>query len=171
MSARLSLVGPKDAIDLGRLALMRPHDLQRTYHQIFGVPVSGGNSELARRKIAWHIQAEREGGLPESVRQHALGIAREASIRMQTGVISATSVAHTTVTGIISDHDSRLPMPGSVLVKEHKGKTLVVRVLDHGFEYEGSKFASLSAVAAQITGTKWNGFLFFGLLREGRHAR
>ncbi len=87
--------------------------------------VPSGNSELARRRIAWHIQAEREGGLPESARQHALAIAKEASLRIHVRRGSAKSpLPHATVTGIMSDHDSRLPMPGSVLMKEHRGKTV-----------------------------------------------
>jgi hypothetical protein len=57
-------------------------------------------------------------------------------------------------------------MPGSVLVKEHKGRTIIVHVLDSGFEYDGKRFTSLSAVATAITGTKWNGMLFFGLTKE-----
>ena len=62
-------------------------------------------------------------------------------------------------------------MPGSVIVKDHRGKTIVVRVLDDGFEYDGRRFASLSAIAKEITGTKWNGFLFFGLAKESRRGR
>jgi hypothetical protein len=59
-------------------------------------------------------------------------------------------------------------MPGSIIFKQYQGRTLVVRVLDVGFEYDSRPFASLSAIAKEITGTKWNGFLFFGLKREGR---
>ena len=55
-------------------------------------------------------------------------------------------------------------------MKEYHGQTVVVRVLDTGFEYDGRRFASLSAIAKEITGTKWNGFLFFGLLKGSRLA-
>jgi len=44
-------------------------------------------------------------------------------------------------------------------------------VLDSGFEYGGERFASLSAIAKKITGTKWNGLLFFGLTKAGPHGR
>lgn len=46
-----------------------------------------------------------------------------------------------------------------------------MRVLDKGFEYDGRQFSSLSAIAQEITGTKWNGFLFFGLANEKTLAR
>jgi len=62
-------------------------------------------------------------------------------------------------------------MPGSVIVKEHRGRRIIVRVLDSGFEYDGRRFRSLSAVAKEITGTKWNGMLFFGLANPRAHGR
>lgn len=65
-----------------------------------------------------------------------------------------------------SNHDSRLPVPGAVLVKEYKGVRYLVRVLPSGFEWEGDVFRSLSALAKHITGTKWNGYTFFGLERS-----
>jgi hypothetical protein len=62
-------------------------------------------------------------------------------------------------------------MPGTVIVKEHKGATIIVRVLTSGFEYDGRRFSSLSAIARDITGTRWNGFLFFGLGEERSRGR
>jgi len=172
MNARSHVVSRVARVDLDRLAQMQPRELQRLHQKLFGCAVPSGNSELARRRIAWHVQAEAEGGVPESARQHALAIAREANLRIQVrrGVVDSAP-SNATVTGIVSNHDSRLPMPGSILVKEHRGKTLVVHVLDQGFEYDGRHFASLSAIAKDITGTKWNGFLFFGLAKEGKRGR
>jgi Protein of unknown function (DUF2924) len=172
MNARLPVRLRAETVDLERLARMRPAELQRLYRKLFGCKVPSGNSELARRKIAWHVQAEREGGLPESARQHALAIAKGSSLRIRLrhgGVDVAPRNA--TVTEIVSDHDSRLPMAGSVIVKEYRGKTLIVHVLDEGFEYDGHRFVSLSAIAKDITGTKWNGFLFFGLTKERKRGR
>ena len=73
-------------------------------------------------------------------------------------------------TAVVQTRDARLPMPGSLIVKKYKERTLVVKVLDNGFEYEGRRFTSLSTIAAEITGTRWNGFAFFGLEREVRRA-
>jgi Protein of unknown function (DUF2924) len=167
MSARLHVVSRVAPVDIDRLTRMQPNEMQRLHQKLFGRAVPSGNSNLARRRIAWHLQAAGEGGVPESARKHALAIAKEASLRIQLrrGVVGSAP-HHATVTGIVSDHDSRLPMAGSVIVKEHRGKTLLVRVLDRGFEYDGRHFTSLSAIAKDITGTKWNGFLFFGLAKE-----
>jgi len=173
MKANLQIVrrAPLGPEDLDRLARMQPRELQQLHRKIFGSDSHCSNSEQARRKIGWHIQSEREGALPESARQRALAIAQEASLRIHVRHGQTDSgLPHATVTGIVSDHDSRLPMPGSVIVKEYGGQTVVVRVLDAGFEYCGRRFASLSAIAKDITGTKWNGFLFFGLAKESRRG-
>jgi hypothetical protein len=53
--------------------------------------------------------------------------------------------------------------PGSVLVREWKGKSHRVMVLAEGFAYDGSTFGNLSEIAGLITGTRWNGPRFFGL--------
>src|ERR1700685_709169 len=61
------------------------------------------------------------------------------------------------------EQDSRLPLPGTLLSREWKGRTILVEVLAKGFRYESRPFSSLSAIAVAITGTRWNGLAFFGL--------
>jgi Protein of unknown function (DUF2924) len=58
--------------------------------------------------------------------------------------------------------------PGSVLMREWQGRLEQVRVLEEGFAWQGSTYASLSAVAKAITGTSWNGHRFFGLAQKAR---
>ncbi|HJY48001.1 MAG TPA: DUF2924 domain-containing protein, partial [Stellaceae bacterium] len=53
--------------------------------------------------------------------------------------------------------------PGSVLVREWKGKSHRVMVLAEGFAYDGETYSNLSEIAVLITGTRWNGPRFFGL--------
>lgn len=53
---------------------------------------------------------------------------------------------------------------GTKLVREFKGRRYTVLVLQDGYEFNGSKYKSLSAVANKITGTRWNGKKFFGLI-------
>jgi len=47
-----------------------------------------------------------------------------------------------------------LPLPGTLLVREYKGQSVVVKVLDEGFEYEGRRYKSLSAIARERNGRK-----------------
>jgi hypothetical protein len=58
--------------------------------------------------------------------------------------------------------DPRLPQVGSQITRKHKGRTVTVTVLADGFEYEGERYRSLSAVAKAVTGSHMNGFRFFG---------
>jgi hypothetical protein len=155
--------------DLAALVKLRPNQLKKLYREMFGQDVSAANSELARRRIAWRIQANAEGGgLPESAREYALAIA-QAYKRCGPVSGSAMDLPHSSVSRLVPGQDSRTPPPGSVLIKEFRGQQLTVRVLHSGFEYDNRKFKSLSAIANEVTGTKWNGFLFFGLTRA--HGR
>jgi len=61
------------------------------------------------------------------------------------------------------ERDPRLPKPGGILSRTFKGKEIKVEVLDAGFAYDGKTWRSLSAIAREVSGTSWNGFLFFGL--------
>jgi hypothetical protein len=59
--------------------------------------------------------------------------------------------------------DYRLPGPGTLLTRRLGDRQIVVKVLVEGFEYESRRYRSLSAIAREVTGTRWNGLLFFGL--------
>ena len=59
--------------------------------------------------------------------------------------------------------------PGTRLIRDWRGQSHRVTVLDNGYEYAGKRYSSLSKVARLITGTRWSGPLFFGL--RGTHAR
>ena len=56
-----------------------------------------------------------------------------------------------------------LPPAGTRIVREYLGVENVVTVMKDGFEYNGMKYSSLSAVAKKITGRKISGRYFFGL--------
>ena len=59
------------------------------------------------------------------------------------------------------------PVTGTRLIREYQGAEHCVTVLAGGFEYQGRPYKSLSAVARAITGTRWNGWVFFGVRRSG----
>lgn len=54
------------------------------------------------------------------------------------------------------------------LVRIWHGKKYIVTAKDEGFDYDGKTYKSLSQIAFVITGTKWNGWLFFGLKKRGK---
>ena len=52
---------------------------------------------------------------------------------------------------------------GTRLIREFKGRKYSVTVIQNGYEYNGKKYKSLTAIANEITGTRWNGKKFFGV--------
>jgi hypothetical protein len=56
-----------------------------------------------------------------------------------------------------------MPIVGTRLIREWQGTEHLVTIRDDGFEYQGMPYKSLSAIARAITGTRWNGWVFFGL--------
>ena len=154
--------------ELDRLEKMTVPELRRRHQELFGNFPRSNHRQFLLRQMAWKIQATREGGLPEDVRQYAIAIARNCPLRMRVAANVSRRAAgvpldNAITTKLTSKHDSRLPLAGSLVIKEFKGVTHVVKVLDETFEYDGRRFGSLSAIAQEISGTKWNGYKFFGL--------
>jgi hypothetical protein len=147
------------------LAHMTPAELREKHLAVFGEPTRSGNKEFLRKRLAWRIQSLAEGGLSERARRRAEELARDADIRttaprtpeVTTGAVTRSVAVPVAATG------GRLPLPGAVLTREYRGKLIEVRVLPKGFEWDGTVYRSLSAVAKAVTGSHWNGHLFFGL--------
>jgi Protein of unknown function (DUF2924) len=161
---------------LADLPGMNASQLQSVHRRLFGLEHPVSNCQHLRRKIAWHLQAAADGGLPEIVRQYAIGVARSTELRARISQNSArrhtgVPLDQTATSRVVETRDTRLPMPGSLIVKTYKAETLVVKVLDGMFEYAGRRFSSLSSIAREITGTRWNGFAFFGLAQETRRGQ
>ena len=65
----------------------------------------------------------------------------------------------------VRPRDSRVPAPGNIITKTYRGKTIEVKVLENGFEYEGKVFKSISRVAMTIVKRQISGYVFFGLTK------
>jgi hypothetical protein len=143
---------------------LSPTQLRERYAEVFGETVQTGNKAWLVKRLAWRLQALAEGGLSERGRQRAIELANEADIRLSPPRRRPASPAPEEPA---QRTDPRLPAPGSVLTRPYKGRTLQVRVLLHGFEFEGAVYPSLSAVAKAITGGHHNGYLFFRLNNGG----
>jgi len=148
--------------------------LRERYADAFGEPTASGNRQWLFRRVAWRIQSLAEGDLSERARRRAVELARDVDVRVrppsdgEPDEAVRTGTRLVTITGrIASSGNDRLPAPGSVLRRAFKGADHEVTVLPQGFEYEGKVYRSLSAVATAITGSHWNGFLFFGLTKKG----
>jgi hypothetical protein len=102
--------------------------------------------EFMRQAIAYAIQERELGGLPASAQRELLAIAKGTK---PAGTSSKIKIK-----------------PGTKLLREWDGKTHEVLVTDKGFVWNGVTYGSLSAVAMAITGAKWSGQRFFGLLKK-----
>src|SRR5215212_5263594 len=149
----LPAIPPADV--LGRLAALPTlptADLKRQWRELFGTEPPPFNRAYLQSRLAYRIQELAHGGLrPETrARLEALGE------QFDGGNVVLRRVRA----------DGR-PVAGTRLVREHAGVEHVVTVLADGFEWEGRPHRSLSAIARAITGTRWNGWTFFGLKGRG----
>jgi hypothetical protein len=153
-----------------QLRRMTVTELRARYREVFGEETRSFHKEFLFRRIAWRIQANAEGGLSERARRRALEIANDADLRVTAPRRSPNSSApDRAVVGTVSPSpDRRMPLPGTLLRRQFRDKTVVVKVLDDGFEHDGQTYRSLSAIATEVTGTRWNGYAFFGLGSEKR---
>jgi len=155
-----------DIAALGRLSLA---DLRHRYAELFGEPARSCHKPHLVRRIAWRLQALAEGGLSERARHRADELAHEADLRLtapRPTAADATTQAALRAASVAGTADERLPRPGTILTRKYKGTLLRVQVLPQGFEFAGTRYRSLSAVAKAITGSHCNGFLFFRLARK-----
>jgi hypothetical protein len=159
--------------ELGALLGMTIVQLKEKYQQVFGQPCHSRNKDYLRKRIAYRIQENAFGGLSKQARDRLDQlIADSPNVRQRrskrseaasTAEARPTQVEPAAQSTLTAERDPRLPAAGTVLKREHNGQEHSVKVLEVGFEYQGHNYRSLSAVARAITGTQWNGMLFWGL--------
>jgi len=143
-------------------------DLRKKYQEVFQEETRCKHREHLFRRIAWRLQALAEGDLSEKARGRAHRIAQDSDLRViapRDFFTVGGERVQTTGDQNRREPDRRLPLPGALLTRKWKGRTILVEVLAKGFRYENRHYSSLSAIAVAITGTRWNGLAFFGLTR------
>jgi Protein of unknown function (DUF2924) len=151
MSARPSLPNkpaePAVEAELDRLPTTPIADLRKRYREVFRAePPKAFGPDLLRRSIAHRIQEKAYGGLPREHQRLLDHLVRAAQAKPN-GRIELP----------------RRIKPGSELVRTWNRQSYRVVVMEKGFAWEGRTYSSLSEIAFEITGTKWNGPRFFGL--------
>jgi hypothetical protein len=139
--------------------------LRAKYQEVFGVGTHSANKQFLLRRIAWRLQARAEGDLSERARRRAAEVADDADIRLRAPKSFAPALMAETAPARARPRfrDWRLPLAGTVLTRPYRGRQILVRVSEGGFEYQGRQYRSLSAIAREVTGTRWNGLAFFHL--------
>lgn len=136
---------------LARLAALKTTptpDLKRQWRDLFETEPPPYNRRFLESRLAYRIQELAYGGLkPETVeRLEALGQQLDGGNMVLRRI-----------------RTEEKPISGTRLIREWQGAEHCVTVRDHDYEYQGRPYKSLSAVARAITGTRWNGWVFFGL--------
>jgi hypothetical protein len=121
-------------------------DLKTQWRELFDSEPPPFNRRYLESRLAYRIQELVYGGLkPETVRR--LGEELDGGDKKKRGI-----------------HAGRdRPITGTRLLREWQGVEQIVTVTAGGFEWQGRPYKSLSAIARAITGTRWNGWVFFGL--------
>ena len=122
MATHLVLDRPASIERLMRLGIPA---LQGIHRELFGKNCTVPHVLYLRRKLAWELQARAEGRLPEEVRQHALNIAWQTTLRTRASSLPSRPVSSTVSFG----HDTRLPPPGTLLKRHFKGKPVLISIL------------------------------------------
>ena len=156
------------AADLAALQRMTGPELVDRFAALYGCPPRSRNRDFLRKRLAWRIQELAEGGLSERAlsRIEELGADAWASRTRSAGAGRQPSATAPT-----RARDPRLPAIGTVITRVHDGTEHSVTILAGGFEYKGEQYRSLSKIARVITGTPWNGFLFFFGRAHGTKGR
>ena len=136
---------------LGRLAALKTApaaDLQAQWRELFGKEAPPHNRAFLQSRLAYRVQELAYGGLkPETLRRlEAMGEQLDGG--------------NITLRRIRGDDK---PVTGTKLIRQYQGVEHAVTVRVDGYEWEGRPYRSLSAIARAITGTRWNGWTFFGL--------
>ena len=149
-------------------------DLRRKHREVFGEETTSRHREHLFRRIAWRFQARTEGDLSERARIRAREIAQDADLRViaPRDFFTAGGESIQTVPSQRNParQDRRLPLRGTLLNRSWKGRNILVEVLRDGFRYKGRHYSSISAIAQEVTGTRWNDVAFFGLARPAGKA-
>ena len=125
--------------------------LRRVWIEVLGhTPLRRTSRDLMMRAIAYHMQEQRYGGLNPSTRRRLAGIEGDGAIKRTPARNQATL------------------KPGTRLLRQWHGVIHEVIILEAGVRYRDKTWRSLSAVAREITGTRWSGPRFFGL-KDQRH--
>jgi hypothetical protein len=144
--------------DVKALKGMSVPKLAEKYLELYGEPTRSRNRQHLIKRLTWRTQELAYGGLDAG----ALNIISKLGDMLPEGWRRRLA-GQQQPTSETAPRDPRLPPVGTVLKRVFEGITHEVRIGTEDFVYRDQRFKSLSAVARRITGTPWNGFLFFSL--------
>jgi hypothetical protein len=135
--------------DIAALSSASLQDLRAHWERLYGqLPPKSLRRDLLIRAVAYQMQVKVYGGLSLAMKRQL----REVALAVREGRFE-TAVPKSRIAA------------GTRLIRLWQGQTHTVYVHGDGFEWNGSRYRSLSTIAKAITGTNWNGWTFFGVKR------
>jgi len=142
---------------LASLQTMSRQEVEDKWRDLYGTEPPRFKLSFIRRRLAYRIQELFYGGIEPAVKEKFQELAAKDLMASQLVRPQPT----TTPEGKI--------LPGSRFQREWNGKVYEAIALEKGFEYRGKPYRSLTAIATEITGTKWNGQVWWGLKNRKKH--
>ena len=149
-----------------RLRQMTVGDLQLEWFRTFGELPRVTNRDHLWKRLAWKIQEDAYGGLSGPAKTRAAELAL-TDLGGRTKPNAAAPEPNPAMP-VNRSRDPRLPSPGTVLTRRYRDRELRLVVHTDHFELDGQAFRSLSEAARHVTGSRWNGRLFWGLTSRKR---
>ena len=137
--------------ELALLETMSMDQLREKWHEVCGSDPPPYKKQFLLRRLAYRMQERHYGGISDSTRSRLKLVAQRDALARIDGRFSDRRQERDRI------------LPGTRFVRIWNNRQYEVTAGPDGFEYEGQVYRSLSAVARKITGTRWNGRLFFGL--------
>jgi hypothetical protein len=135
---------------IAALKTMPVADLKGRWRELFDTVPPPYNRRFLESRLAYRIQELAYGGLKPETLERLAALAQQVDGKPNKRARLAQD----------------RPITGTRLVREWQGVEHSVTVRDEGYEYRGRPYKSLSAIARLITGTRWNGWIFFGLKNQ-----
>ena len=136
---------------IAALETMSSNELVDEYTTLHGRPPRCRYRRWLEKRVAWKLQERAYGGLSMAAKRRLEELISELHLPIH----DEEKPRHSAKNGGLT--------PASTISRTWRGREIRVLVTEHGFEHDGQLFKSLSAVARQVTGTRWSGPLFFGL--------
>lgn len=157
--------------EIQRLRSMTVSELREQWLRLYGEPSRSRNRDYLWRRLAWRVQEQQLGGLSDRAKTRIEELAPDGFMRARTPVMELPETpAPEPDPAPRSKRDLRLPAVGTIISRTYRDRELRLLVLDDGFELDGTRYDSLSEAARAVTGSHWNGPLFFGLRQRKRQA-
>ena len=157
------------------LRQMAVAELRQEWEALYGKECRSRNRDHLFRRLAWRVQEIAHGGLSNAAKTRLQELGNDTFTRSRTprealDAATAANVNPVEAQQHLRQRDPRLPSPGTVIVKNYKGRELRLVVYEDHFELGGQSFRSLSEAARHVTGSRWNGRLFWGLTQRRRKS-